>query len=167
MILCHDDGPCADGNRHTPLKNGYCPVCKIHPDTQSTCFIKNPKGNHPFLAQLQDKATSRRRKYKERKVKTEIQVDIVDTLAKKDPVRAEAIRLVIGELIHQDNKFGAGRMLDIRDVYLILGEEVGEVATAVIEKQGQQAIIDELIDAAASALLGVESELRKRQAECK
>ena len=44
MILCHDDGPCSNGKDNTPLDaTGKCPVCNIHPDMQSTCFIKVKK----------------------------------------------------------------------------------------------------------------------------
>ena len=40
MALVHDDGPCANGERHTPLDDdGRCPVCDFHPDMQSKCFI--------------------------------------------------------------------------------------------------------------------------------
>jgi hypothetical protein len=43
FVLTHDDGACQPGVYNTPLitKDGgrYCPVCKIHPDMQSTCFV--------------------------------------------------------------------------------------------------------------------------------
>lgn len=40
MVLVHNDGPCADGKMHTVLnEDGTCPVCKFHPDMQSTCFV--------------------------------------------------------------------------------------------------------------------------------
>lgn len=42
-VLVHDDGPCANGKYNTPLVNGYCPVCGIHPDMQSTAIITVPE----------------------------------------------------------------------------------------------------------------------------
>jgi hypothetical protein len=49
-VLTHDDGFCANGKRNTPLnKQGHCPVCEFHPDTQSTAFILAcPKDNTPL-----------------------------------------------------------------------------------------------------------------------
>lgn len=38
FVLCHDDGPCADGKKHTPLIEGHCPACGFTPDMQSTCL---------------------------------------------------------------------------------------------------------------------------------
>jgi hypothetical protein len=37
--LVHDDGPCAPGKLYTPLVDGLCPICKFHPDMQSTSFM--------------------------------------------------------------------------------------------------------------------------------
>lgn len=39
MILVHDDGFCTNGEKHTELVDYECPICKITPDMQSTCFI--------------------------------------------------------------------------------------------------------------------------------
>lgn len=33
LVRHHDDPPCT-----ARLENGRCPKCKLHPDTQSTCF---------------------------------------------------------------------------------------------------------------------------------
>ena len=38
-VFVHDDGTCIDGSRETPLVHGRCPICKIHPDMQSTAII--------------------------------------------------------------------------------------------------------------------------------
>lgn len=38
-ILVHDDGPCSNGQENTPLENGFCPVCGITPDMQSTAIF--------------------------------------------------------------------------------------------------------------------------------
>ena len=36
-VVYHDDSPCS-GTDAVRLVGGYCPSCKIHPDTQSTCL---------------------------------------------------------------------------------------------------------------------------------
>lgn len=36
-VLYHDDSPCS-GTEAVRLVNGFCPKCKIHPDSQSMCL---------------------------------------------------------------------------------------------------------------------------------
>ena len=37
LVLCHDDGGCT-----APLVDGFCSVCGLSPDMQSTCFREVP-----------------------------------------------------------------------------------------------------------------------------
>lgn len=75
--MVHDDGRCADGNMYTPLdENGFCPVCKIHPDMQSKALMPvstNPNFYKDFLKEF-DKHQQKMREQERRKTEN---VDLV------------------------------------------------------------------------------------------
>jgi NTP pyrophosphatase (non-canonical NTP hydrolase) len=64
---------------------------------------------------------------------------------------------VAAERERQDQKWGPGRIRPIETWNLVLGEEVGEVAKALLENEGPAAVRKELIQVAAVAVEIVEA----------
>lgn len=75
----------------------------------------------------------------------------------------EILKLIQDELMHQNQKWGANRILPPQLWLAILGEEFGEVCKACLEHDaiGYKA---ELIDVAASAIAALQSLLLEEKA---
>lgn len=74
----------------------------------------------------------------------------------------EALRLIGIEIAHQNEKWGADRILPNPLWITILGEEFGEVCKAALE-QNEDEYIAELVDVAAVAISAIQSALLERR----
>lgn len=83
----------------------------------------------------------------------------------RDGFRTEAYHkaedLVYSERLRQYRKFGNQRLAPA-EVYLVLGEEVGEVARAILDKD-EPAYLEELVQVAAVAIQLVEDIIERHQ----
>ncbi|EJB8542973.1 MazG-like family protein [Vibrio parahaemolyticus] len=72
----------------------------------------------------------------------------------KKHLLTEALVSTMNEMVSQDEKWGADRELSSFMWNAILGEEVGEVSKAILEKEGLR---EELVQVAAVALQWIEN----------
>lgn len=77
--------------------------------------------------------------------------------AKQARIQERVLRYIREERDRQDDLWGSGRQMSEANWYLILGEEVGEVAEALLDGKTKEEVRAELVQVAAVAVCWLES----------
>ncbi len=72
-------------------------------------------------------------------------------------IQEEVFEMIRAERERQDEKWGPQRALYPNEWYLILGEEIGEVANAILESKPDAEIEEELVQVAAVVVCWLEA----------